>query len=64
MGKLAEAGVVTHFVRLLNERDSLVFSLKMIPVECVVRNVCTGSMAKRYGIVEGTRLAAEALGLR
>jgi len=57
MGKLAEAGVATHFVRLLNERDSLVVSLKMIPVECVVRNVCAGSMAKRYGIAEGTRLA-------
>ena len=57
MGKLAKAGVATHFVRLLNERDSLVVSLKMIPVECVVRNVCAGSMAKRYGIAEGTRLA-------
>ena len=29
----------------------------MVPVECVVRNVCAGSMAKRYGIAEGTRLA-------
>ena len=57
MGKLAEAGVATHFVRVLNERESLVQALKMIPVECVVRNVCAGSMAKRYGIAEGTRLA-------
>jgi phosphoribosylaminoimidazole-succinocarboxamide synthase len=57
MGKLAEAGVATHFVRMLNERDTLVRALKMIPVECVVRNVCAGSMAKRYGIAEGTRLA-------
>lgn len=56
MGKLAEAGIATHFVRMLNERDTLVLALKMIPVECVVRNVCAGSMAKRYGIAEGTRL--------
>lgn len=56
MEKLAAAGVSTHFVRLLNERDSLVVALKMIPIECVVRNVCAGSMAKRYGIAEGTRL--------
>ncbi len=28
----------------------------MIPIECVVRNICAGSMAKRYGIAEGTRL--------
>jgi phosphoribosylaminoimidazole-succinocarboxamide synthase len=56
MGKLAAAGVLTHFVELLNERESLVRAMKMLPVECVVRNICAGSMAKRYGIVEGTRL--------
>jgi phosphoribosylaminoimidazole-succinocarboxamide synthase len=56
MGKLAQAGIRTHFVRLLNERESLVKAMKMVPVECVVRNVCAGSMAKRYGIEEGTRL--------
>ena len=56
MGKLADAGIPTHFVRRLNERDSLVRAMKMLPVECVVRNVVAGSMAKRYGIVEGTRL--------
>ena len=56
MGKLTEAGVATHFVRLLNDRESLVRAMKMIPVECVVRNICAGSMAKRYGIAEGTRL--------
>jgi phosphoribosylaminoimidazole-succinocarboxamide synthase len=56
MGKLAAAGIPTHFVRLLNERESLVKAMKMIPVECVVRNVCAGSMAKRYGIEEGLRL--------
>jgi len=57
MGKLAAAGVATHFVRMLNERESLVKAMKMVPVECVVRNVCAGSMAKRYGIAEGTRIA-------
>jgi phosphoribosylaminoimidazole-succinocarboxamide synthase len=56
MNRLAQAGVRTHFIRLLNERQSLVRAMKMIPVECVVRNVCAGSMAKRYGIAEGTRL--------
>jgi phosphoribosylaminoimidazole-succinocarboxamide synthase len=55
MDKLAAAGVASHFVRLLNERESLVLAMKMIPVECVVRNVIAGSMAKRYGIEEGTR---------
>jgi phosphoribosylaminoimidazole-succinocarboxamide synthase len=57
MGRLAEAGVASHFVRVLNERESLVKAMKMLPVECVVRNVVAGSMAKRYGIAEGTKLA-------
>jgi phosphoribosylaminoimidazole-succinocarboxamide synthase len=56
MGKLEAAGVPTHFIRVLNERESLVRAMKMIPVECVVRNICAGSMAKRYGIEEGRRL--------
>ena len=56
MGKLTAAGVPTHFVSMLNERESLVKAMKMVAVECVVRNVCAGSMAKRYGIAEGTRL--------
>jgi phosphoribosylaminoimidazole-succinocarboxamide synthase len=56
MGRLAAAGVPTHFLRLVDERESLVRAMKMVPVECVVRNVCAGSMAKRYGIEEGRRL--------
>lgn len=56
MGKLAAAGVPTHFVQMLNERESLVKAMKMVPVECVVRNVVAGSMAKRYGIEEGRKL--------
>ena len=57
MGRLAAVGIPTHFIRMLNERESLVKALKMILIECVVRNVCAGSMAKRYGIPEGTKLA-------
>ena len=57
MGKLAAGGVPTHFVRTIDARESLVRAMKMIPVECVVRNVCAGSMAKRYGVEEGRKLA-------
>ncbi|MDR0781086.1 MAG: phosphoribosylaminoimidazolesuccinocarboxamide synthase [Pseudomonadales bacterium] len=53
MGKLAEAGIKSHFVKLLNDTDSLVCKLTMIPVECVVRNYAAGSLCKRYGIEEG-----------
>ncbi|MES2624271.1 MAG: phosphoribosylaminoimidazolesuccinocarboxamide synthase [Pseudomonadota bacterium] len=54
MEKLAAAGIKSHFVKVLNETDSLVQRLQMIPVECVVRNFAAGSICKRYGITEGT----------
>lgn len=53
MTKLAQAGVPTHFERLLSNEESLVKRLDMIPVECVVRNIAAGSMCKRLGIEEG-----------
>jgi phosphoribosylaminoimidazole-succinocarboxamide synthase len=54
MEKLAAAGIKSHFVKVLNETESLVLRLQMIPVECVVRNLAAGSICKRYGIAEGT----------
>ncbi|HWK55098.1 MAG TPA: phosphoribosylaminoimidazolesuccinocarboxamide synthase, partial [Hyphomicrobiales bacterium] len=56
MDKLAQAGVKSHFVKRLNDNDSLVLKLDMIPVECVVRNHAAGSLVKRYGIAEGTAI--------
>jgi len=54
MQKLAEEGIKSHFVKVLNSTDSLVHRLQMIPVECVVRNIAAGSLSRRYGIAEGT----------
>lgn len=56
MDKLAEAGIPSHFERLLSDTESLVKRLEMIPVECVVRNIAAGSMCRRLGIKEGTEL--------
>ena len=56
MAKLAQAGIPTHFVRLLNDEESLVKSLTMLPVECVVRNRAAGSLSRRLGIPEGQEL--------
>lgn len=53
MGKLSDAGIKTHFVQVLNDTESLVKKLDMIPVECVVRNYAAGGLCKRYGIEEG-----------
>ncbi len=56
MTRLSEIGIPTHFVRRLNMREQLVREVEIIPVEVVVRNVAAGSIAKRFGIEEGTML--------
>jgi phosphoribosylaminoimidazole-succinocarboxamide synthase len=56
MTHLENAGVDTHFDKLLSETESIVTNLDMIPVECVVRNIATGSLCKRLGIEDGLNL--------
>jgi len=56
MQQLQAAGIRNHFEQLLSEQESLVKRLDMIPVECVVRNVATGSLCRRLGIEEGLAL--------
>lgn len=56
MQKLEEAGIPTHFEKLLSPQESLVKKLEMIPLECVVRNISTGSLCRRLGVEEGLDL--------
>lgn len=51
--ELERAGVKTHFLEKLNDRDQLCRRVTIIPLEVVVRNVIAGSMAQRLGIEEG-----------
>ncbi|NCB05073.1 MAG: phosphoribosylaminoimidazolesuccinocarboxamide synthase, partial [Clostridia bacterium] len=53
---LAEQGVPNHFLRRLDERRSLVKRVSIIPVVVKVRNIVAGSLARRTGYPEGTRL--------
>ncbi len=53
-----KAGIPTHFVERLNDREQLVRKVKIIPLEVIIRNVAAGSMAKRLGIEEGKELKA------
>src|SRR3990167_3705156 len=57
MQKLAAVGIETHFIKLLNDTESLVKKLEMIPLECVVRNISAGSICKRLGVAEGQDLS-------
>ncbi|MFQ3547872.1 MAG: phosphoribosylaminoimidazolesuccinocarboxamide synthase [Termitinemataceae bacterium] len=55
--QLAQAGIPTHFVEPLGERDMLCTKVQIVPLEVIVRNTAAGSMSKRLGIPEGTELA-------
>lgn len=52
--RLQAAGIPTHYIETLNERDQLCLKVSILPLEIIVRNVIAGSMAKRLGIEEGT----------
>ncbi|MDE6811473.1 MAG: phosphoribosylaminoimidazolesuccinocarboxamide synthase [Muribaculaceae bacterium] len=52
--RLKEAGIPTHHIETLNDRDQLCYKVDIVPLEVIVRNVIAGSMAKRLGIEEGT----------
>ncbi|AUM14579.1 phosphoribosylaminoimidazolesuccinocarboxamide synthase [Ketobacter alkanivorans] len=56
MQKLEDAGIETHFNQLLNDQEALVKNLKMMPLECVVRNISAGSICRRLGVEEGLDL--------
>jgi phosphoribosylaminoimidazole-succinocarboxamide synthase len=60
---LEKAGVKTHFVEKLNDREQLCEKVAIVPLEVIVRNVAAGSMAKRYGLEEGTALKVRVLEL-
>ena len=53
MEYLSTHNIETHFVKLISNTESLVKSLEMFPIECVVRNRATGSLCKRLGIEDG-----------
>jgi len=56
MIRLAEIGIPTHFIKRLNMREQLIKKVEIIPLEVICRNVAAGTMAKRLGLEEGTKL--------
>ena len=53
MARMEKAGVPTHFVKELSERETLVKKVSIVPLEVIIRNISAGSFAKRYGVEEG-----------
>lgn len=55
MKYLDSKGIACHLLEELSDRESLVLSLDMFPIECVVRNYAAGSICKRLGLEEGMK---------
>jgi len=53
---LEEVGIPTHFVEQINDRESIVKKVEIVKVEVIVRNIAAGSLSKRLGLPEGTKL--------
>ncbi len=54
-------GIPTHLVEQLSDRDTVVNRVHIVPVEVIVRNIAAGSLSKRLGLEEGTKLKTTVL---
>jgi len=61
MKLLESKGIPTHLVEELSERETLVKKVTIVPIEVIVRNIAAGSLSKRLGLAEGTKLASTVL---
>ena len=61
MQMLEKEGIPTHFVKELSDRETLVLKVDIVPLEVIVRNIAAGSLSKRLGLPEGTKLNSTVL---
>ncbi len=61
MQMLEKEGIPTDFVQELNDRETLVKAVSIVPLEVIVRNIAAGSLSKRLGIAEGVKLSSTVL---
>ena len=54
--KFEAAGIPTHFIEELNDRETAVKKVDIVPLEVIIRNVAAGSFSKRMGVEEGKAL--------
>ena len=59
--KLEEQGIPTHYIEELNERETAVKKVTIVPLEVIIRNTAAGSLSKRLGLPEGTPLKTPVL---
>ena len=56
MQMLEKNGVKTDYVEELNDRETVLKKVEIVPLEVIVRNKAAGSFSKRLGVAEGTEL--------
>ncbi len=56
MRKMSEAGIPTHFVEEISDRETIVKKVTIVPLEVIIRNIAAGSFSKRFGVEEGKAL--------
>ncbi|MDD2483992.1 MAG: phosphoribosylaminoimidazolesuccinocarboxamide synthase [Eubacteriales bacterium] len=56
MKLLEKSGIPTHFVEEISETETIVKKVTIVPLEVIVRNIAAGSLAKRLGLEEGTKM--------
>jgi len=61
MALLARNGIPTHVVKQLSDRETLCKKVRIVPLEVIVRNIAAGSLSKRLGLAEGTKLKSTVL---
>ncbi|WMI81766.1 phosphoribosylaminoimidazolesuccinocarboxamide synthase [Anaerotignum sp. MB30-C6] len=61
MKLLEKSGIPTHFVEELSDRETVVKRVSIVPLEVIVRNIAAGSLAKRLGLEEGTKMKSTVL---
>ncbi|MGN1345931.1 MAG: phosphoribosylaminoimidazolesuccinocarboxamide synthase [Eubacteriales bacterium] len=61
MSRLEKEGVPTHVVKEINDRETIVKKVSIVPLEVIVRNIAAGSLSKRLGLPEGTKMNSTVL---
>lgn len=58
---LEKSGIPTHFVKEIDDRQTVVKKVDIVPLEVIIRNVAAGSFSKRFGVEEGRNLSRTVL---
>ena len=53
---LNNADIPTHFIKKIDKNTQLLDKVDIVPIEVLVRNYFAGSLSKKFGVKEGTKI--------